>query len=393
MQWFVGGRLTTIFILLLCTSGASQIQSPPQFRGGVTLVPVEVRVVDKTGAPVTDLTPADFDIKDNGRPQKVELFEAVSLEGSTAGRTFLIVLGRGRLNHPTKVLQALMNFVRSQILPQDRIGVIAYLRAIEPTTDHDALVEFLEAYRTRHEAIDGMLAADLRRAAMGRLRPIRTETRTAIEGLFSATHLSVRDLAGDAGIGVDPYNDFRYLRNGLEYLRTIDGEKHSVFVSEQPFGVGVVENDPLKNFWFRQATAARASLSYIHAGGAPAPAMSRGRLHGGGPLLSGLHPGVVAAYEIVAEQTGGLSSFFQFADKPLTALDRSTRFHYLLGYYPTEPLPSNAYRNIEVAVTRPGLRLLYRHGYVAQPEGERPEDYRRAVTDARLDMGADLLVH
>ena len=57
MQWFVGGRLTTIFILLLCTSGASQIQSPPQFRGGVTLVPVEVRVVDKTGAPVTDLTP------------------------------------------------------------------------------------------------------------------------------------------------------------------------------------------------------------------------------------------------------------------------------------------------------------------------------------------------
>jgi hypothetical protein len=30
---------------------------------------------------------------------------------------------------------------------------------------------------------------------------------------------------------------------------------------------------------------------------------------------------------------------------------------------------------------------------VAQPEAERHEDYRRAVTDARLDIGADLLVH
>jgi hypothetical protein len=262
----------------------------------------------------------------------VELFEAVPLEGSPVGRTFLIVLGRGRLNQPTKALQALVNFVRSQSLPQDRIGVVAYLRAIEPTTDHDALVEFLEAYRIRHEAIDGMLAADQRRPGMGLLRPLRTETRTAIQELFSATQLSVRDLAGDAGIGADPFNDFRYLRNSLEYLRTIDGGKHSVFVSEQPFGVGAVENDPLKNFWFRLATAARASLSYIHAGGVPAPAMSRGRRVG--PLLTGLHPGIVAAYEVVAEQTGGLSAFFQFADRPLTTLDRSTRFHYLLGYYP-----------------------------------------------------------
>jgi hypothetical protein len=110
-------------------------------------------------------------------------------------------------------------------------------------------------------------------------------------------------------------------------------------------------------------------------------------------MLSGLHPGVVAAYEVVTDQTGGLSAFFQFADRPLSALDRSSRFHYLLGYYPSEPRPTNAYRKIEVSVTRAGLRLFYRHGYVAQPEPERPEDYRRAVTDARLDMGADLLVH
>jgi VWFA-related protein len=391
--------LTAVFLVLLfCTGRASsQIQSPPQFRLGVTLVPVEVRVVDQDGAPVTDLTPTEFAIRENGRPQTVDHFQAVALEGSTAGRTFLVVLGRGRLNQPTKALQALMNFVRSQTLPQDRIGVVAYLRVIEPTTDHDAVINFLGVYRDRHEAIDAMLAADLgqgrplQQKAMGRLRPLGTETRAAIEGVFAAT-LPVRDLAGDAGIGADQYDDFRYLRNSLEYLRTMDGEKHAILISERPFGAGVVENNPLKNYWFRLATAARTSLSYIHAGGAPAPTMSRGRLRPAS-LLSGLHPGVVAAYEVVAEQTGGLSAFFQFADKPLTALDRSTRFHYLLGYYPAEPPPPTAYRAIEVAVTRPGVRVLYRHGYVAQPEAERPEDYRQAVTDARLDMGANLLVH
>ncbi len=43
------------------------------FRAGVTLVRVDVQVVDR-GRNVTDLTAADFEVYDDGRPQKISFF-------------------------------------------------------------------------------------------------------------------------------------------------------------------------------------------------------------------------------------------------------------------------------------------------------------------------------
>ena len=37
-------------------------QQPPVFRGGTTVVPLTVTVVDATGQPVKDLTPSDFTV-------------------------------------------------------------------------------------------------------------------------------------------------------------------------------------------------------------------------------------------------------------------------------------------------------------------------------------------
>ena len=380
-------------VLVLCASVVSaQVPLPIQFRTGVTLVPLEVRVVDKDGNPVTDLTIADFAVRDGGALQKLEHFEAVSSATATQGRTFVVVLGRGRLREPTKPFQALLSFLRTQTLPQDRVGVVAYLRAVEPTVDRESVSEFIRTYAECHEMIEGRIARDQRQEAMGLLRPLSPTTKKAIDELFDTVRLPVRDLAGADGGAVDQYNDFRYLKNTLEYLRSVDGEKHAIFVSQRPFGLGVVEDDPRRNFWFRLATAARASISYIHAGGQPLLPMSGGRLRQG-PLLTGLHPGVVARYEVATHQTGGMTAFFQFADKPLAALERSTRFHYLLGYYPTESLAPDAYRRITISVRREGVRLLYRQGYVARAAPEAPEDYRTAVTEARLDAAAAFLVN
>ena len=91
-------------------------QNPAAFRSGIALVPLDVRVLDRAGKPVTDLKQSDFLIKEDGVPQEIRHFSThaliaeapvpdakPALRTSSATtltpqntRTFLIVLGRGR---------------------------------------------------------------------------------------------------------------------------------------------------------------------------------------------------------------------------------------------------------------------------------------------------------
>ena len=41
-------------------------QQPPAFKSGVTIVPLDVRVLDKDGRPITDLRQEEFRILENG---------------------------------------------------------------------------------------------------------------------------------------------------------------------------------------------------------------------------------------------------------------------------------------------------------------------------------------
>jgi hypothetical protein len=51
-----------------------QVQQPPAFKSGVSLVTVDVTVVDQDGRPVPDLAAADFEIKLNNRTQPIRGF-------------------------------------------------------------------------------------------------------------------------------------------------------------------------------------------------------------------------------------------------------------------------------------------------------------------------------
>ena len=53
-----------------------QTQQPPSFRGGATLVPIDVKVLDKKGQPITGLAAADFTVLENGVKQDVQFFES-----------------------------------------------------------------------------------------------------------------------------------------------------------------------------------------------------------------------------------------------------------------------------------------------------------------------------
>jgi VWFA-related protein len=155
-------------------------QPPLTIRSRTTLVPVDVRVVDARGNPVTDLTQEDFSIIEDRVPQTIRLFEAQTLrpEPPVPGvlpprreltedsgraiqnrRVFLFVFGRGRLQEPEKGIDAAMAFVRERLLPQDRAAVAAFNRATDFTTDRVAILRTLEEFRKRHKRIDAELTS------------------------------------------------------------------------------------------------------------------------------------------------------------------------------------------------------------------------------------------
>ena len=61
----------------------------PTFRAGIDLITFGVTVVDKKGNLVTDLTPADFEVIEDGRPQTLKYFARGDGEGGVRTATHL----------------------------------------------------------------------------------------------------------------------------------------------------------------------------------------------------------------------------------------------------------------------------------------------------------------
>src|SRR3990172_2585800 len=180
----MGYRLPVVVMTLAgCAAGwapvrAQEQQQRPTFRTGVTLVPLDVRVLDSHGRPVTDLTAADFTVLEDGVPQPIAHFSTHSLTSATSvvaarparretpgletepsdRRIFVIVIGRGRLQGPSKGLDAMLELVRDRLLPQDLVAVVAYNRATDLTTDHERAARVIEQFAATNDKVERAIA-------------------------------------------------------------------------------------------------------------------------------------------------------------------------------------------------------------------------------------------
>ena len=169
-------------LTVLATVVVSAQEQRPVFRAGTTLVPITVTVTDQQGRPVTGLTQADFKVFEDGHPREVVAFFPQLLTPGPAvdptmaivrnrvsgivpatRRTFLLVLGFGRIQEPTKALDGAMKFVREHLLPQDAVAVMALHRTTAITTDHRAIEQVLARYKEEHERMVGDIVAFFRR--------------------------------------------------------------------------------------------------------------------------------------------------------------------------------------------------------------------------------------
>jgi VWFA-related protein len=440
-------------------------QPPPTFRSGVTIVPVDVRVLDRDGKPVTDLTQADFTVLEDGVRQEVRHFSAHALvpmpvqAGATpairtrsspaiqeqSARIFLILLGRGRLQEPSKGLDALIHMVRERLLPQDQVAVMAYNRATDFTNDHQKIVEVLERFKRGHEWIEALLRQkESGLAAIYGSKQFSEPVQREVDALFRGPKsigskqlmpVSVTDAAGiaadtrrgidaaqrgemladrpasmfdmfaqlDAGRRIQGLGEFARLAEvtrqdlenlytGIEYLRYLEGQKHLVYVTEQ--GIDFYRKE-LDDALAARANNARVAIDTIQTGGlwmppirntfelSPRMSPPTAEVPISSPNQAAGDRFWMSALQNISESTGGQSTFWQYSTPAVDRIDVTTRFGYLLGYLPSNTSRDAKYRNISVKVNRPGVTVLYRHGYFAD-DMPPPVDRRSFLTSRRI---------
>lgn len=398
---------------------ALSLQTQTTFRSASTLVPVDVRVLDAHGNPITDLTEKDFTVFENGVVQPIGQFTQHTLtadaapstgpavrrtnEGATLApqnqRIFLIALGRGRLQPPAKGVDAALAFVRDRLMPQDVVAVMAWNRATDFTTNRDQILGVLQRFKTRHEKIENGLAnwfSGMQAVYGGTDMPPHLQR--LIDEVF-VTHggpaardlpdekvvVTPKDVAGldmsfeeYMSVNKQTLQDVSNLYTGIEYLRYIEGEKHLIYVTETGFLLPSADGD---EGLAALANDARVAIDTIQTGG----------LGGFSAMAAPDFNSYFATSSLksVSKLTGGQWSIQHYASDAIDRIDRATRSSYLLGYYPQNTALDGRYRRISVAVNRKGATVLYRRGYFGR-DRLAPPDRTKAMSYARITAAATI---
>ena len=149
--------------------------SQPVFRAGINFVRVDVIVDDKKGQNVGDLTQSDFEVLEDGKPQHIETFKLVKLDGGAVPspdgpprairtdfdeeseaakddvRLFGIFLDDYHVRRGTSMAARapLARFVENQLGPSDMVAMMYPLESLSSlrfTRNHDAIAKGLQQF-------------------------------------------------------------------------------------------------------------------------------------------------------------------------------------------------------------------------------------------------------
>ena len=152
-------------------------QPQPTFRTGINFVRVDVIVSDKKGTPVSDLTIKDFEVIEDGKPQNIEQFRLVRVDGNVQPgdlpprqirtkfdeeteaakddvRVFVIFFDdyHTRVGSAMSVKEPLTRFVQTQLGPNDLIALMYPLSPLDSVTlsrNHASIVGAIQKFEGR----------------------------------------------------------------------------------------------------------------------------------------------------------------------------------------------------------------------------------------------------
>jgi VWFA-related protein len=282
------------------------------FRGGVDLVTFGVTVTDRKGALVTGLSREDFVIVEDGRPQSLQHF-APGLSADDPDDASLANL------HPGLMLDTSGSMERDLRLA--RTAAIRFLNLL-PRSEDITLVDFdTEVRVTRYPQRDFPRMVE-------RIRSRKADGRTA---LYDALGVYLDGASTQSGRPILViYSDGADSGSQLSLKEAIDLLKAS---HATVYAIGLLENS------------------------------------GSARLQSRMN------LETMAATTGGMALFPHSIDELDAFYERilrEIRAQYQLGYVSTNGATDGRWRNVEVKVNRPDLKVRTRKGYYArfkQPVG------------------------
>src|SRR5262245_41909197 len=160
--------------------GQQQPPDQPVFRTGINFVRVDVIITDKNGAQVGDLKDTDLEVTEDGKPQKIETFKLVKLDGGSSDenkappkhirtdydeqaeaarddvRLFAVFFDdyHVRRGASMSVRNPITKFIDTQIGPSDMVGIMYPLEStasVRFTRNHDAVMRAVQQFQGRKD--------------------------------------------------------------------------------------------------------------------------------------------------------------------------------------------------------------------------------------------------
>jgi VWFA-related protein len=412
-------------------AGAPAPQGPPAvtFQLEVSYVDVDAVVTDAQGHPVAGLTRDDFELLEDGKPQKIEMFSYVELlvappdrfltvdrpvssdERSNGrpfdGRVYVIVLDDLDIS-PLRtgiVKKAARDFVTRSLGSNDIASVVYTSGRTDATQD------FTSDRRLLLNAIDRFVGKRLRSAAQERLESFyQTQLTKGLgddnTGLAPDPAAAIADASKPVGV-LDSERAYRTtavldtMRNLGEFMSGVRGRRKAVLLFSEGLELPMSEiynvhttTEVVGAIRDAITAAARSNVSFfaldprgligltsefIELSGSGAPDVATGAF-GALNAQQGLLADFQASQDTLktlSEETGGFAAVN--LNDLNTAFDRivdvNSRY-YVLGYYPPNHPRDGRFHSIEVRLKRPGLRVTARKGY-ASPRGRTPAERRK----------------
>jgi VWFA-related protein len=399
---------------------AEEPQTPPAitFRAEVNYVEVDARVVDAQGKFIPGLTAADFEVLEDGKPQKIDAFTFVNMpverqprplfakapiEADVAtnvrgydGRVYVLVLD-DQHTHPLRSARtkaAARRFVERYMGAND-VAAVVYTSGRS-----DVAQEFTNSQRRLLASIDKFMGRKLRSSTLERLQE-EQRTRGIRDQNDPIRDPSEQERAYMARTTLDS------LRNLSNFLAGISGRRKAIVYFSEGIDVDIYDifstsggaSAVLQSTRDAAAAATRANVAIYGVDPRGLGALGDDTIEvQDTPQDPSLNLGMNSfndevrrsqdSLRVLSSETGGFAIVNQ--NDLASAFERlveDNSTYYLLGYYSTNDRRDGRFRKIEVKVARPGATVRARKGYVAargRPEPERNDGKTPAELRAAL---------
>lgn len=409
----------------------------------VSIVNVDVYVLDKKGNRITNLTKGDFELLQDGRPVEVTNFYAVekgkvkeggielpmidgivepeTVSGETQvpedQRLSLVVYIDNYNLHPfsrNRAFGFIRTFLRANLKPGDRVMLVSYDRSLHerhPFTSDAELIasslyelETVSAHRIhldsdRRDLLHAIHDAENIYDVSGRVRTYAENLYSDMNFTITALKDTVDQLAGLPGRKAVLYvSDGLAMRSAEDLYYLLDQkftEQHQLMetfrydLTREYQELTNRANSNRVTFYTLDAEGLR-TYSYIDA---------QNQVAGGSAFIDQTHfHNLQAPLQLIAEETGGFAIInTNNFTKPLDRMGEDFDTYYSLGYSPASS-GTGRYHKIEVRVRgRKDLRVRHREGFRNKPIETRMADgtmaalfhgYQKNGLGVGLEVGA-----